>query len=67
MIFSIQQKTCAKPIVFLMNFIKYNEWMIKKSAYVICYVHKITGGAYKFQNIALKKGCTVINIAEKFE
>ena len=41
-----------------------NGWMIKKSAYVICYVHKITGGAYQFQNIALKKGCTVINIAD---
>ena len=39
----------------------------KKSAYVICYVHKITGGAYQFQNIALKKDCTVINIAEKFD
>ena len=41
-----------------------NEWMIKKSAYVVCYVHKITSGAYQFQNAALKKNRTVINIAD---
>ena len=43
---------------------KRNEWMIKKSAYVICYVHKITGGAAKFRDKAVKKGCTVINVAD---
>ena len=42
---------------------KRNEWMIKKSAYVIYYVHKITGSAAKFRDKAVKKGCTVINIA----
>ena len=43
---------------------KRNEWMIKKSAYVIYYVHKITGGAAKFRDKAVKKGCTVINITD---
>ncbi|MBE6038166.1 MAG: hypothetical protein E7218_03040 [Anaerofustis stercorihominis] len=42
--------------------IKRNEWMIKKSDYVVTYVEKNTGGAARFKELAEKKGKKVINI-----
>ena len=35
--------------------IKRNEWMIKKSDYVVTYVEKNTGGAARFKELAEKK------------
>ena len=43
---------------------KRNMWMIGRSRFVIVWVRHITGGASKYAQIALKKGKTVINIAE---
>ena len=42
-----------------------NEWMLSKSEWVIVYVTKCYGGAYKFKSLAERKGKTVINIADK--
>ena len=39
---------------------KRNDWMIQQSSYVVCYVHKITGGASKFKEKAEKKGLILI-------
>lgn len=39
---------------------KRNEWMIRQSGVVVCYVHKITGGAAKFKEKAEKKGLKII-------
>ena len=41
---------------------KRNEWMIRQSGVVVCYVHKITGGAAKFKEKAEKKGLKIICI-----
>lgn len=41
-----------------------NKWMIEKSDYVIGYVVRDTGGAYKFFETAKRKGKHCINIAE---
>ena len=40
-----------------------NKWMLQKCDYVICYVKYTWGGAYKFVELAEKKGKTVINLA----
>ncbi len=40
-----------------------NEYMLKKSEFVICYVTHYTGGAGMFVEKAKKKNKTVINIA----
>ena len=40
---------------------KRNDWMIQQSGFVVCYVHKITGGAAKFKEKAVKKGLQVMN------
>ena len=40
-----------------------NDWLIRKSEYVICYVSHITGGAAQFMKKAQKQNRTVINIA----
>ena len=41
---------------------KRNDWMIRQSAFAICYVYKITGGAAKFREKAEKKGLRLIQI-----
>ena len=41
---------------------KRNDWMIQQSGVVVCYVHKITGGAAKFKEKAEKKGLKIICI-----
>lgn len=42
-----------------------NKWMLEKSDYVVTYVIRTFGGAYKFENIAIKKELNVINIAKQ--
>ncbi len=39
-----------------------NHWMLSKSEYVISYVHRFYGGAYKFYSLAKKKEKVVVNI-----
>lgn len=39
-----------------------NKWIIDKSDYVVAYIRRNFGGAYKFYNLANKKRKTVINI-----
>lgn len=41
---------------------KRNEWMVRHSDYMICYVYKITGGAVKVREMAKKKRVGVVNI-----
>lgn len=41
-----------------------NEWMINKSDMVIGYVNKSCGGAFKYFELAKKKGKTCINLCE---
>ena len=41
---------------------KRNDWMIQQSAFAVCYVHKITGGAAKFREKAERKGLRIINV-----
>lgn len=41
-----------------------NKWMIGKADYVICYLRCSWGGAYKFSQLAKRRGETVINICE---
>lgn len=40
-----------------------NRWLVNASDYCICYIHHTWGGAYKFVQLAKRKGKTVINIA----
>ena len=40
-----------------------NKWMVNECDGVICYIKHSYGGAVKYVNIALRKGKTVINIA----
>lgn len=42
--------------------IKRNNWMLKRSDFVITYVTHITGGAADFKNLAERKGKTVFNL-----
>ena len=42
-----------------------NRWMLKESDYVVTYVWRNYGGAYKFKTLAEKKGKTVINLCEE--
>ena len=44
---------------------KRNKWMIENSDFVITYVKFSFGGAATFQNIAMKKEKTIINIYQK--
>lgn len=41
-----------------------NKWMLQRSDYVICYAKYTWGGAYKFVELAEKKGKTIYNLAE---
>ena len=41
---------------------KRNDWMIQQSGFMVCYVHKITGGAVKFREKAEKKGLRIIDV-----
>ncbi|MBQ1256344.1 MAG: hypothetical protein IIW08_00505 [Clostridia bacterium] len=43
--------------------VKRNEWMLKKSDYVISYVIRSFGGAAKFQAMAIRKGKTVVSLS----
>ncbi len=40
-----------------------NEWMIKKSDYVVTYVKRSFGGAYRFKNLSISQNKTVIEIS----
>ena len=40
-----------------------NKWMIEKSDYVVAYIMRTFGGAYKFKTMAEKKGKRIINIS----
>ena len=42
-----------------------NIWMVNECDYVVTYVWKSWGGAYKFKSLAERKGKTVINLADK--
>lgn len=44
-----------------------NEWMLKQSEYVIAYVKRTVGGAYKFFEMAQKKKKTIKNIANSIK
>ena len=39
-----------------------NKWMVEESDYVVTYVCRNYGGAYKFKSLAEKRGKTVINL-----
>lgn len=41
-----------------------NKWMIKKTDYVVTYVNRSFGGAYKFKNIAINQKKTVIELSQ---
>ena len=55
------QEVASGPAKFAI--VRRNNYMIENSDYVITYVHKIYGGAKQFQEKAIKKGKTVINIS----
>ena len=44
---------------------KRNRWMLNNSSFVITYVNRITGGAYKFKCLAQKQNKTVIELTDK--
>ena len=39
-----------------------NRWMIDRSDFLICYINRTWGGAYKFGRLAKRRGKTVINL-----
>ncbi len=39
-----------------------NRWMIDNSSYCVCYINQTWGGAYKFAQMAKRKGLEVINL-----
>ena len=41
---------------------KRNAWMVQQSGFVVCYVHKIMGGAAKFREKAEKRGLQIIDV-----
>ena len=41
-----------------------NRWMIDRCQYVVTYINRIVGGAYKFESLAKNKGLNVINVAD---
>ena len=41
---------------------KRNDWMIQKSGFAVCYVHKITGGAAKFREKTKKRKLRIIDV-----
>lgn len=43
---------------------KRNRWMVEQAQFVITYTVNTFGGAYKFSQLAQRKGKTVINIAD---
>lgn len=45
------------------HILKCNEYMVKNSDFLICYVDKTWGGASKTQDYALKKNKRIFNIA----
>ncbi len=43
---------------------KRNEYMIKKSQYIICYVNNTFSNAFTFLNLASKQSLNIINLGE---
>ena len=41
---------------------KRNDWMICRSGYAVCCVHKVTGGAAKFRDNAEKRKLQIIDV-----
>ena len=41
---------------------KRNDQLIQQSSFAVCYVHKVTGGAAKFRDKAMKKGLQIIDV-----
>ena len=39
-----------------------NDWMIQQSAFAVCYVYKVTGGAAKFREKAKKRKLRIIDV-----
>ena len=39
-----------------------NKWMIKNAEYCVCYINHTWGGAYKFAQLAKRRGKMVINL-----
>ena len=44
--------------------IRRNEFMIKRSQVLVCYVNNMVSNSYKYMTQALKKGLRVINISD---
>ena len=40
-----------------------NEWMVRQSDFVVCYVTHTWGGAYQAVDLAERKHLTIINLA----
>ena len=51
-----------EQVPYRLAIIKRNEWMINKADTVITYVKHTTGGAYRFSQIAKKKGKQIIEL-----
>ena len=55
------EKVAAAPPRFAIE--ARNRWLLENAEYVIANVCTTHGGAYKFYQMALKKGKTVLNLA----
>lgn len=51
-----------EQVPYRLAIIKRNEWMIERSDFVVTYTAYSQGGAGKFQDIAEKKGKTIISL-----
>lgn len=52
-----------KPLKFAISY--RNKWMIEKADYVVCYIEREWGGAYKTYLYAQRKKKNVYNVARK--
>ena len=43
-----------------------NDWMLKRSDYIVCYVNHSWGGAAQFVEKAIKQNKVVINLADEY-
>lgn len=41
-----------------------NRWMVNHADYCVCYINRTWGGAYKFAQMAKRRGLEVINLGE---
>ena len=55
---------CLADVPLKFAIAKRNMWMIDRADCVLTYVRGVTGGAFKFKQLAEKKGKTVINLAD---